>query len=64
MANADPSIIDHASKIKEAIEITLNPQSSPKDRQKAIEVTNIINSMTNDMQINYNQGMGLFDFFI
>ena len=49
MANADPNIIDHASKIKEAIEITLNPQSSPKDRQKAIEVTNIINSMTNDM---------------
>lgn len=38
MANIDPNIIDQATKIKEAIEITLNPQSSPKDRQKAIEV--------------------------
>ena len=42
MANIDINIIEHATKIKEAIEISLDPHSSPKDRQKAIEVSRVL----------------------
>ena len=38
MSIIDEKIIGVAKTIKEAIEVTLNPYSSPKDRQNAIQV--------------------------